>query len=442
MLRYLPPTLLVLGCSALGAAAQTAVAPPVPAPAAQAAAKLDEQRYDHFGAGIAPGPWLELATVLADPASHVDKPLRLSGPITAVCQVKGCWMHLGSEASPVMVKFKDYAFFVPKDASGKVAILEGSMSLKQETVEQTRHYLEDAGKHEEAAKITEGRKLYHFVATGVAIEKQRRLDPARFEHFGAGIAEGEWTSVEKVLAEPAAFVGKPLRLGGSIGEVCQVKGCWMQLGSPEQTVLVKFKDYAFFVPKDAAGKLVVIDGSMQWKQETVEQTRHYLEDAGKHEEAKKITEGRKILHFVASGAAIEKAPSFDPTGYESFGAALAAGPYVAVETVLADPQSYVGKTLRVGGPVSAVCQVKGCWMHLGTEANPVMVKFKDYAFFVPKDGAGRHAVLEGSLAWKQETVEQTRHYLEDAGKHEEAAKITEGRKILHFVASGAALSKR
>jgi hypothetical protein len=434
-------SLLAFGCAAL--APQTLLAQQQPtAPVAPAPAKLDEQRYDHFGAGIAPGPALELATVLADPSSHVGKPLRLSGLITAVCQVKGCWMHLGSEAQPVMVKFQDYAFFVPKDATGKVAIVEGTLSLKQETVEQTRHYLEDAGKHEEAARITEGRKLYHLLARGVAIEKHARLDAVRFDHFGAGVAAGEWNAIEKVLADPNAYVGQPLRLGGAIREVCQTKGCWMQLGTREQTVLVKFQDYAFFVPKDAAGKLVVIDGAMQWKQETVEQTRHYLEDAGKHDEAAKLTEGRKILHFVATGVAIEKAPALDPALYEMFGAPLAAGPFVPVERVLAEPASYVGQTLRVGGPVSSVCQVKGCWMHLGTEANPVMVKFQDYAFFVPKDAAGRHAVLEGSLAWKQESVEQTRHYLEDAGKHEEAAKITEGRKLLHFVARGAALSKR
>jgi hypothetical protein len=83
-------------------------------------------------------------------------------------------MHLGSQKPPVMVKFKDYGFFVPKDASGRTAIVEGVMAFKQETVEQTRHYLEDAGKHDEAAKITEGRKLYTFMASGVAIEKATR----------------------------------------------------------------------------------------------------------------------------------------------------------------------------------------------------------------------------------------------------------------------------
>jgi hypothetical protein len=45
------------------------------------------------------------------------------------------------------------------------------MAMKQETVEQTRHYLEDAGKTDEAKKVTEGRKLFHFMASGVAIQK-------------------------------------------------------------------------------------------------------------------------------------------------------------------------------------------------------------------------------------------------------------------------------
>ncbi len=112
--------------------------------------KLDEKRYDHFGAGIVDGPATDLAEALKSPDQFTGKTVRLTGPITAVCQTKGCWMHLGSQTPPVMVKFKDYAFFVPKDASG---------------------YLEDAGKHEEAKKVTEGRKLYHFMATGVAIEK-------------------------------------------------------------------------------------------------------------------------------------------------------------------------------------------------------------------------------------------------------------------------------
>ena len=153
---------------------------PVPAAATQepAAAKkparLDEKLFDHFGDGIVEGPAVEVAEALKNPDQFTGKTVRLTGAITGVCQTKGCWMHLGSEATPMMVKFKDYAFFVPKDASGRTAIVEGGMKWKQETVEETRHYLEDAGRKEEAAKITEGRRIVTFLASGVALTKPSR----------------------------------------------------------------------------------------------------------------------------------------------------------------------------------------------------------------------------------------------------------------------------
>jgi hypothetical protein len=219
-------------------------------------------------------------------------------------------MQLGTPKQFVFVKFKDYAFFVPKDASSRVAIVEGTMTMKQETVEQTKHYLEDAGKHDEAAKVTEGRKLWHFMASGVAIKKaQKKLDEKVYDHFGDGIVEGPAVDVAEALKNPDQHTGKTVRLTAPITGVCQTKGCWMQLGTASQFVFVKFKDYAFFVPKDASGRVAIVEGTMTMKQETVEQTKHYLEDAGKHDEAAKVTEGRKLWHFLASGVAIKKTGS-------------------------------------------------------------------------------------------------------------------------------------
>ncbi len=297
---------------AAGLAAQ--VPPP---PAAEAAApkaqepakkKLDQKAWEHFGDGITEGASTALADVLKKPEDFTGKVVRIEAPITAVCQTKGCWMHLGSQQPPVFVKFKDYGFFVPKDASGRTTIVEGTMTMKQETVEQTKHYLEDAGKHEEAAKVTEGRKLYHFMASGVAIKKVgKKLDETAWEHFGDGITEGASTALADVLKKPEDFTGKVVRIEAPITAVCQTKGCWMHLGSQQPPVFVKFKDYGFFVPKDASGRTTIVEGTMTMKQETVEQTKHYLEDAGKHEEAAKVTEGRKLYHFMASGVAIKKA---------------------------------------------------------------------------------------------------------------------------------------
>ena len=287
-----------------------APATPQDAAAAKKPRKLDEKLFDHFGDGIVEGPAVDVAEALKSPDQYTGKTVRLTGPITGICQTKGCWMQVGTPSQFVFVKFKDYAFFVPKDSSGRVAIVEGTMTMKQETVEQTKHYLEDAGKHDEAAKVTAGRKLWNFMASGVAIKKaQRKLDEKVYDHFGDGIVEGPAVDVAEALKNPDQYTGKTVRLQGTIDSVCQTKGCWMQLGTQSPTVFVKFKDYAFFVPKDSSGRVAIVEGTMTMKQETVEQTKHYLEDAGKHDEAAKVTEGRKLWHFLASGVAIKKAGS-------------------------------------------------------------------------------------------------------------------------------------
>ena len=277
--------------------------------------KLNPEVYDHFGTGITTGEKpLSLAEALKASAKLANKTIRLQAPITAVCQTKGCWMNLGKPDAngnpPVFVKFKDYGFFMPKDSSGRTAIVEGTMTVKQETVEETKHYLEDAGKPEEAKKVTQGRKILRFMASGVAIKKALNL--ANFDQFGEGIKAGATPlTLAAVMKNPQQYVGKKVRLAAPITGVCQTKGCWMNLGKPDANgnppVFVKFKDYGFFVPKDASGRQAVVDGELTFTQETVAETKHYLEDAGKAEAAKKVTEGRKILRFMASGVAIEPA---------------------------------------------------------------------------------------------------------------------------------------
>ncbi|MFN3242847.1 MAG: DUF4920 domain-containing protein [Planctomycetota bacterium] len=291
--------------------------------------------------------------------------------------------------------------------------------------------------------------LTALVLAAAATAQDKKLDANKYDHFGDGITVGsEPLTLRAALKNAKELDGKTVRVRAPITGVCQVKGCWMNLGKPDQKgnppMFVKFKDYGFFMPKDASGRVAIVEGTMSFKQETVAETRHYLEDAGKHEEAKKVTEGRKVLRFMASGVAIEK--PIDLTTYQHFGAGIEKGTApVTLAEVMESPKDFVGKKVRVRGPITGVCQVKGCWMNLGkpdAKGNPpIFVKFKDYAFFVPKDASGRDAILEGQLSFKQETVAETRHYLEDAGKHEQAKKVTEGRKVLRFMADGVAIEK-
>lgn len=97
---------------------------------------------------------------------------KMVAKVTSVCQAKGCWMTLdlgGNE--DVMVKFKNYGFFVPKDISGKEVIVNGKAYVKEVSVDERRHYAEDAGKSaEDIAGITEVKRTYSFEADGVLLK--------------------------------------------------------------------------------------------------------------------------------------------------------------------------------------------------------------------------------------------------------------------------------
>lgn len=114
-------------------------------------------------------------------------------------------------------------------------------------------------------------------------------------------------------AIPVADVEKNLKnnkfegkITGKVVEVCQEKGCWMKVERPNgEKLMVKFKDYGFFMPKNIVGKEVVLDGEATVKEVSVKQLKHYAEDAGKSkEEIEKIKEPRKELQFVAKGVLV------------------------------------------------------------------------------------------------------------------------------------------
>ncbi|MGJ1206378.1 DUF4920 domain-containing protein [Sphingobacterium lactis] len=112
-----------------------------------------------------------------------------------------------------------------------------------------------------------------------------------------------------------------------------------------------------------------------------------------------------------------------------------------LEKALASKDNYTGK---IEGEVIQVCKKKGCFITLKREGNqePIMVRFTDYAYFLPQDITGKTVVLEGRAKVKETTVEWQKHYAEDMGKSkEEIAKITKPRKDISIVADGVLVVK-
>lgn len=97
---------------------------------------------------------------------------KMVGKVDEVCQSKGCWMKINLEdGEQVMVKFKDYGFFMPKDIAGKEVVLNGKAYVNEVPVDELRHYAEDAGKSaEEIAAIIVPKVTFSFEADGVLLK--------------------------------------------------------------------------------------------------------------------------------------------------------------------------------------------------------------------------------------------------------------------------------
>ena len=99
-----------------------------------------------------------------------------------------------------------------------------------------------------------------------------------------------------------------VKFTSKVNDVCQKKGCWMKVGMGEEEAMVRFKDYGFFMPKDIAGKDVIVEGKAYVEEMSVDDQRHYAEDGGATpEEIAAITEPKRTLAFEANGVLIPEA---------------------------------------------------------------------------------------------------------------------------------------
>ncbi|NEN24730.1 DUF4920 domain-containing protein [Cryomorpha ignava] len=95
--------------------------------------------------------------------------------------------------------------------------------------------------------------------------------------------------------------------------------------------------------------------------------------------------------------------------------------------------------VKLRATIKETCQKKGCWMTLDMENGEEMrVRFKDYGFFVPKEGVnGKKVIIDGYAFPDTISVADLRHLAEDGGKSEsEIAAINEPEVGVNFEATG------
>lgn len=124
--------------------------------------------------------------------------------------------------------------------------------------------------------------------------------------YGDSVMGNNIIQLDAVTTAMKGAAKKDLKIRGKVEEVCQKKGCWMvmKLGNGE-VMRITFKDYQFFVPKDLAGKEVVVDGYAYLDTTSVKQLQHYAKDGGKSEaEIAAIVSPKTAMSFEAKGVAV------------------------------------------------------------------------------------------------------------------------------------------
>jgi hypothetical protein len=166
-------SLLLLAAALLGGCDKSSAARPEKAPESEAAAPVGTA----YGAGVSLDETVSIDALLADPRAFEGKTVRVEGMVTDVCPKRGCWMDLAGSGPGQKVRFKvqDGMMTFPMEAKGSTAVAQGTVAVKQMTLEETRSYAEyqarEYGAAIDPASITEPMLMVRIDGTGAIIRE-------------------------------------------------------------------------------------------------------------------------------------------------------------------------------------------------------------------------------------------------------------------------------
>jgi hypothetical protein len=129
----LPSFVLLLGladCSAERSPSPERASPPpdVPGqPQGATASPIKPLDKKEFGAPITEVKTTALTDIVKEPAKFTGHTIRTEGVVSAVCKSMGCWMEIADESGAAHIKMAGHSFFVPREASGHRAVVQGRM---------------------------------------------------------------------------------------------------------------------------------------------------------------------------------------------------------------------------------------------------------------------------------------------------------------------------
>lgn len=149
------------------------------------------------------------------------------------------------------------------------------------------------------------------------------------------------------------------------------------------------------------------------------------------------------LGGALGGRSAQDRDAVDPDGVVRRGIPLSEAPMLTVSQVFGQSAALAGKSVKVTGEVSQVCQKSGCWFILREGEQNIRITSKGYKYFVPASAPGMSAVVEGELAVQILDVKTAQHYEDDAAEAtgKPAREVTEPVHEISIASLGLELKK-
>jgi len=114
-----------------------------------------------------------------------------------------------------------------------------------------------------------------------------------------------------------------------------------------------------------------------------------------------------------------------------------------ISDLLASPNTYLGKKVKVSGMVLEVCAKRGCWIYLASDRSyeKIQIKVTDGVIVFPMNASGKQATVEGVVEElnlsRDDLIRYKKHLAEEKGQPFDPTSIKEGEKIIRIIGLGA-----
>jgi hypothetical protein len=129
--------------------------------------------------------------------------------------------------------------------------------------------------------------------------------------YGKALSLNTKTTVSEILAAPAKYDGKRVQVEGAVVDVCESRGCWIELASDKEfeSIIFKVEDGVITFPMSAKGKTARAEGVIKVttlsKEELIERGKKQAAQEKTTFDPSTVKGPKTTVRLMGEGAVIE-----------------------------------------------------------------------------------------------------------------------------------------